>query len=400
MIGQPVETFLNLRPRLHDVREQEVGWILALFDYNSTDESALKLLTELCNEGVVSEIRREGMLVLPPALGDTGSLELRIDRGHLPGYFETYDSLIRSYPDIAPDNYVVWEANHLLEAGYIATCTLLQFLKGKAEVWDSTGQRFYLVDQEAVEVPLASYSAKHTTDLPLVLTRFTRFLDNAHLDADTRWALLRKSSVRLLRDSAKDRRLGLLIQNLSNTLDRAERDYSLYLERFSFEDLIRNFDDKRLKFVGDLNQILASIQTSLIAVPIGFFLIAEKFRPTNGWLGQNIILMTAGVLFFVLLFVLSLNQGKTLQGIRLALIDFVAEQRKKVTEKTERLERLISNTWSQYNRVRLFLWTVQALLLLFGVLVVVTGLWCSLPAWQRSLPYVMNATNSPITKAP
>jgi hypothetical protein len=391
---QAVETFLKLRPRLREVQEEK-GWILALLEFDANDTATRKLLTDLHNEGVLSEIRRGGTRVFPPALGDSGPMEVRIDTGNLPGYFENFDSLIKSHPDAVPAEFVVWEKEDVLQAGYSAACALLQFLKSRVEVWDATAQRLFLVDQQAVEIPFASYSAKQTATLPTQLTGVTRFLDSAHLDADARWAFFRKASLRLLRDLPKEKRLGVLMESLGNVFERAQQDHSLYLERFSFEDLLKNFDEKRLKFVSDLNQILASIQTALIAVPIGFFLVAEKFKPTNGWIGQNIVLTAGGLVFFALLFVLSLNQGKTLHGIKLALIDFETEQKKKVTDKSERLQRLLATTWSQFNRVRVFLWVVRFLLLLFSAVVVAAFLWCSIPAWQQFLPYAVPAAKGP-----
>ena len=188
------------------------------------------------------------------------------------------------------------------------------------------------------------------------------------------------------------------MENLGNVFDRAQQDHSLYLERFSFEDLLKNFDEKRLKFVGDLNQILASIQTALVAVPIGFFLIAEKFKPTNGWAGQNIVLASGGLVFFALVFVLSLNQGKTLQGIKLALTDFETEQKNKVTDKFERLQKLLTSTWSQFRQVRCLLWVVRALLVVFSAVIIVALLWCSIPDWQAFLPYTPKDSAMPAAK--
>lgn len=383
-----VDSFLKLRSRLCAVQAQEDGWIIACFHYDPNDVDKLSLLTELHNEGVIAEIRRVGLLVFPPSLGDSGDLELRIDTGKLPGYFETYDSLIRSNPDNAPQEFSVWENSDVFYAGYTSACALLKFLKTKAEVWDTTGQRFFLVDQQAVEVPLTSYSSQQTVKLPAILPDVTRFLDIEHLDADARWAFFRKASLRLLRDLAKEHRLGVLMDGLSNVFDRALQDHSLYLERFSFEDVIKNFDEKRLKFVGDLNQILASIQTALVGVPIGFFLIAEKFKPAAGWTGQNIILAVGGLVFFALVLVLSFNQGKTLQGIKLALVDFETEQKARVTEKSERLQKLLESTWSQYRYVRHLLLGARFLIILFSLIIIVALLWCSIPALQQFLPYL------------
>lgn len=261
-----VETFLELRPRLREVREQENGWVLALFDYDPNEAATLTLVNKLHNEGVIAEFRRSGTRLFPPSLGDSGPLELHIDTGNLSGYFETYDSLIKAHPDVAPAEFVVWEKDDTLHAGYAAACELLQFLKSKVEVWDATSQRLFLVDQQAVEIPLTSYSAKQTVALSVRLTGVTRFLDRGHLDADARWAFFRKACLRLLRDLPKEKRLGFLMESLGSVFERAQQDHSLYLERFSFEDLLKNFDEKRLKFVGDLNQIVASIQSALISL--------------------------------------------------------------------------------------------------------------------------------------
>lgn len=381
-----VEKFLRLRPLLHEVREED-GWLIATLDFQPAKKELLDLLKELHTDGILFEIRRDGTLVFPSSLGSQAHLDLRIDTGHLPGYFESYETLVRTHPDVPPNEYTVWNKAPDIEAGYAAACRLLDLLKSKAEVWDGTGQRLFFVDQYALEIPLTSYSAKETIGVPEYLEEITRFLDKGHLDADVRWAFFRKAAMRFLRDATSENRLGLLMRNLKTLIERAQQDHSLYLERFSFEDLLKNFDEKRLKFVGDLNQVLAAIQTALIAVPIGFFLIAEKFKPTTGLLGQNIILATGGLVFFALLFVLSLNQGRTLNAVRLSLTDFETEQRKKITDKTDRLEKLLKTTWEQLRRVNLLLWIVRILLIIFSAIVALAFLWCSLPSWQRFMPY-------------
>ena len=384
-----VETFLGLRPVLREVRE-DGGWIFAVLDYDWARADTQRLLADLHNNGVISEIRRAGKLVFPNEVEGSATLDLRIDTGNLPGYFESYDSLIKSHPDAAPEEFYVWEEDAALHAGYRAACELLRFLSSRVEVWDVTAQRFFLVDRDVIEIPLTSYSAGQTRNIPARMESLTRFLDDRHLDADARWAFFRKASLRLLRNVPTSERLGVLMERLESVLERATQDHSLYLERFSFEDLLKNFDEKRLKFVSDLNQFLASIQTALIAVPIGFFLVAEKFKAASGLRGQNIVLAAGGLVFFALLLILSLNQGKTLLGIKLALAEFETEQKKRWTEKSERLRDLLDETWGHYRRVRLLLWLVRVLLLLFAGVVVTAFLWCSSPAWQRCLPYAVD----------
>jgi hypothetical protein len=391
---QAVDKFLQLRTRLREVREEDDGWILAILDYESSDSALKELLGKLHNEGVISEFRQGGSRVFPPNLKDSGPLELRIDLGNLPGYFETHEALVQKYPDDPPDEYHVWVKNPELDSGYQAALLLLNLFKVKAEVWDTTQQRFYLVDQQAIEIPLV-YAATQTIALPDIVRGVARFLNSEHLDDDTRWAFFRKASIRALRDIPKEKRLGFFFENLASVFDRSQQDYSLYLERFSFEDLLKNFDEKRLKFVGDLNQIISSIQTTLIAVPLGFFLIAEKLKPTNGWAGQNIVLAAGGLVFFALVFILSLNQGKTLEGVKLALGAFEAEQKKKVTDTSILLQELLASTWSQYKRVVLLLSAVRILLIVFSMILIAALLWCSVASWQQRFPYVPNTSPLP-----
>jgi hypothetical protein len=174
-----VEQFLKLRLLLRDVQEED-GWLFAKLDFSPEGVMA-ELLRDLQTQGVVSEIRRNGTLVFPSSLGPPGPLDLRIDTGNLPGYFESYQSLVRTHPDSRPVEFMVWNKSEALEAGYVAACELLDFLKSKAEVWDATGQRLFLVDQQALEIPLTSYSATQTPALPAKLAEVTRFLDKAHL---------------------------------------------------------------------------------------------------------------------------------------------------------------------------------------------------------------------------
>src|ERR1051325_2526419 len=149
-----VDRFLELRPSLREVQETDDGWILAFLDVEPQDRDRVTLLTDLHNEGVIAEVRRGEHRLYPPAIEGGGRLSLRIDTGKLPGYFETYDSLIKTNPDSAPEELLVWEKNESFSAGYDAACTLIALVKSKAEVWDATERRIFLVDQQALEIPL------------------------------------------------------------------------------------------------------------------------------------------------------------------------------------------------------------------------------------------------------
>lgn len=378
-----VITFVRIRKKLQNVSEVN-GVLSAYLEFDPAEKEAAKDLSNLEETGVITEVRQNGELEF--SRESRGRLDVKIDRSKLDGYFETYDSLIIRYPFDPPAEITVWQTNNDLEKGYAAACSFLKLLISKAEVWNEITNQLFLVDQQAIKIPLA-YSAQQTTKLDPTLPAVAKFLVSL-VDDDVRWALFRKAASRFLRDVPEKDRLGTLMENLGQVFQRANDDYSLYLERFSFEDLVKNFDEKRLEFVDDLNQVLSSIQTALIAVPIGFFLVAEKFKPASGWIGANIVLAAGALVFFALLFVLSLNQGKALKGVDLALTDFQNEQVKKVTERSQRLNTLITTTQSQFRRVAFLLHAVRILLLLFSLIVIGTLLWCSIPSWQQRFPYM------------
>ena len=381
-----VDTFRRIRSRLESVSEADAV-LSGILQFNPSDLDVLKDLAELADKGIIQEFWQNDKRVFLRDLA-ANKIELRVDLGKLHGYFETYDSLIKAHPEDAPREYQVWADDHAFRGGYELGRSFVQLLKSKAEFSDTNEPRFFLVDQQTVEITI-TYLASQTVGLSAALPNVTDFLKSTQLDADARWAFFRKAAVRVVRDVEKEKRLGMLMENLAAVYDRAKQNHSLYLERFDFEELLKTFDEQRLKFVGDLNQVLSSIQTALIAVPIGFFLVAEKFKPAGRWLGQNIILVAGGVVFFALLFLISLNQGKTLQGVKFALDDFEDEQNKKVTEESERLKKLLTTTKSQYERVKLFLYAVRILLVLFSLIIVAALLWCSIPALQRLLPYTI-----------
>lgn len=378
-----VTTFLRIRKKLQNVSEVD-GVLSAHVDFDPADSGLANDLSNLEETGVITEVHQDGELVFIRT-SRAGKLDLKIDRSKLDDYFETYDSLIIRYPFDPPAETTVWQENDDLKKGYAAACSFLKLLTSKAEVWNEITKQLFLVDQQAIKIPLA-YSAQQTTKLDSTVPAVAKFLGSA-VDDDVRWALFRKAGSRFLRDVPEKDRLGVLMEKLGDVLQRASDDYSLYLERFSFEDLLKNFDEKRLKFVEDLNQVLSSIQTALIAVPIGFFLIAEKFKPASGLIGANIVLAAGALVFFALLFVLSLNQGKALKGVKLALTDFEDEQVKKVTERSARLTTLITTTKSQFRRVAFLLHAVRILIFLFSLIVIGTLLWCSIPSWQQRFPY-------------
>lgn len=357
-------TFRRIRARMTGCTDAD-GLVRGHLAIGGEDPELRQDVEELRETGVIMELRKGGHLVQGLEAGDA-EYEVVVDRGHLPGYHESYDSLIESAPFTEPAAYHVWEESAVRSEGYKHAVSFLQLLKGKGIPW--TAYNFFVVEGLAIEFPMA-YAAKDTETLSAVQAEVARFLDAiAHPDADVRWLLFRKAIVRRFADTHVEGRLGALLSNLKSVLDRAMEDYALYLDRYSFEDLLKSFEAKRLEFIGNLNQVLGNVQTALIAVPIGFFLLVEKLDPTAGWGFTNVVLLLGGLCFFALVFALTLNQRKTLDAIEQAFTDFEQDQAGKKTVKQERLERTMKLTKAHHSRVKRLLVAVQVILVVFAVL--------------------------------
>lgn len=380
----PRDTFLEIRPKLTRLQDDD-GVTRAELVADPNDSELKRKLWYLRDEGVIEEIRSNGTSLsrITPL---SGTIALAINTANIPGYFETWARLIQRHPVAPPSDYVVYDMVGGDDAGYRAACDLLGLFQQRAEVWDATQLRFFLVDSQAIEIPI-TYTAESTANIARNLKEITTFLNSEHLEADSRWNFFRKSAIRAVQDASKDDRLSTLFKQIGNVMERTKQDFSLYLERYSFEDALKAFDDKRLKFIADLSQVLASVQTALLAVPVGFFLIAEKIKQTSGWTGQNVIIGTGGVIFCGILLVLLRNQGRTLREVRAAIDDFGAAQKAKNTPNALQIEVMVRNAKKHSSRILLLLWVVTGLVILFTVVIVAAVVWASKPEIQKLLPY-------------
>ena len=382
------DIFCEIRPLLNRFRDED-GVIRADLDVPPNDVELTRKLGILQDQGAIEEIRVNGKLLsIETAL--SGSVALTLNPGNVPGYFENWAQLIRRHPLSPPADYFVFDKTGADKSSYQAACELLGALKERAEVWDSTQMRLFLVDAQAVEIPI-TYTAESTVNIAEHLGGVKSFLDDSLQEADSRWNFFRKAAIRAIQDSSIDLRLSVLFEQLGNVFERASKDFSLYLERYSFEDALKAFDEKRLKFIADSNHVLASIQGALLAVPVGFFLIAEKIKQTDQWVGQNIVIGSGGVIFCGILLILLGNQGKTLKEVSSAIDDFGKAQKAKQTPNAPQIEKMVENAKQHSNRIRCFLRIITVLVVLFAVVIIAAVIWASNPKLQKLIPYAPSA---------
>lgn len=390
------DTFLEIRPKLTQFRDDS-GNATADLDVDPNDAKLAQKIVELRDQGIIEEIRAGGIL-LSRSTPLSGLVTLTINTANVPGYFETWTHLIQRHPLIPPADYDVFDRTDGNEASYHSACELLRLLKQRAEVWDATQLRFFLVDRQAIEIPI-TYTMESAASIAEYLRAVTAFLDPKHIEADSRWNFFRKAAIRVIQDTVQDARLSVMFTQLGNIIERANQDFSLYLERYSFEDALKGFDEKRLKFIADLNQVLASVQAALLAVPVGFFLVAEKIKQSPGWNGQNVIIGAGGVIFCGILLVLLRNQGRTLKEVQKAIDEFGTAQKAKNTPNALQIEGMVQTARKHSGRIRFLLRVVTGFVILFAGVIVAAVVWASKPEIQKVIPYA-SAMETTLPTAP
>jgi hypothetical protein len=293
-------------------------------------------------------------------------IQLRLKIGQLQ-YYEDLNDLVL-YTAEEPDEYFVQSIGNIRQgeacdapkiASYRQMLRARKFLRSVAE-FEDTGKAI-LLTPERLDIPLVYKSADipplvHLEDLE---NQFSSQSPLTSTERDHRLVLLRKSLREFLKSHAPEQRFGMFLNNFETIYDSYVRDYQLWVGN-SFGELEKTFEEKRLKFVGDLNGILASVQTSILAVPVATILLGDKYDFANPL--KNFLLATAVVLLGRVSHKLLENQEHTLDATRAAIDATKQDFEKKHTRRKAEFETRLANLDQQEQRVRSLLGSMRSLI--------------------------------------
>src|SRR6185437_1177750 len=257
--------------------------------------------------------------------------------------------------------------------------------------FEDTGRVIFLTP-EKIEIPLGYYSAdipplKHLTDLE---EQFRKRPEKDPADYDQRLVLFRRNIKEYLKTQPPQDRFALFLRNFETLYDNYVRDYQLWIGN-TFGELEKSFEEKRLKFVSDLNGILAGVQASLLSVPIAAVLLGDKYDLANP---LKDFLLAAGVLAVgIIAFRLLQNQEVTLDATRSAINATKADFEKKHINRRAEFKTRLQNLDTQEQQVRTLLSFIRNAL----VLIVIAAFGGALFAFYHS--YNLNLSK-PASKAP
>jgi hypothetical protein len=247
---------------------------------------------------------------------------------------------------------------------------------------------------EKIEIPLAFSEGdipqlKHLDDLR---SQFLKRPENDAADFDQRLVLFRKSIREYLKAHPPEDRFILFMRNFETIYDSYNRDYQLWVGN-TFGELEKSFEEKRLKFVSDLNGILSGVQASILAVPVAAILLGDKYDLANP---LKDFLIAIGILAVgIIACRLLQNQEATLDATREAINATKEDFERKHTKRRVEFKTRLQNLDAQEQRVRTLLTLIRATI----ILIIIAGFGGWLIAFSRSVNAVQptNAAVVPTT---
>lgn len=346
----------------------------------------IKLLQRLQNDGHIQGATHNSTAVDFTSLEEAGipSAGLLVSLTLVPGilpYFESIDDLIhysseepaiyfiRSLGEIRSDQTAIPNSISL----YREMRRAWRLLQGTADL--SKPDRAIFLAPEKLEIPFICFESdlRSLTELPELEIQ----LATGTVERDQRIILFKRSLREHLRAHPVEDHFRCLLQNFSSIYDSYHRDYELWLGT-TFGEIEKSFEEKRLKFITDLNGILSGIQASILAVPITALLVVDKFDSSNP-LKNLFLIITIWIVGAISLRLLH-NQEHTLEATSDAIVAVKNDFEKKHTKRRQEFVSRLNSVCKQEERVRKLLDHLRIVIIL--ILVVVSCVFLGSLVWR------------------
>jgi len=310
----------------------------------------LPTLCALDGLGFIRNPKVDGIAKAPDVLTLKSGEEVELTLSLCPidlAYYENLDDLLhRTLPRAEPARYFLNPVGEIVANGpapspeisrYRHALRLRVLLRSIADL-ESAEKAVFLTPQ-SLALPFICHSAD-LRDLP-DLGDLENQLSAGAIERDQRTALFKRSLREYLHTTPEPARFAHLLDQFSPLYDSYRRDFLLWIGQ-AFGELEKAFEEKRLKFLADLNGILASVQTSILAVPLAMLLVGDKYDLANP--ARNFLLALTVLTVALVAHKLLGHQRHTLDGIDEAITaietDFLAKQPQRKQEFQSRLATL------------------------------------------------------------
>jgi hypothetical protein len=106
--------------------------------------------------------------------------------------------------------------------------------------------------------------------------------------------IFRNTLFEFLKNLKGDIRFSHLLVNFAEIYERYNQSFSLYISEFNFSDIEKQYEDKKISYIRQINSTITDIQNKIIALPIAFIIAAGQMEV--GKTSKNISLTLGAII--------------------------------------------------------------------------------------------------------
>lgn len=257
---------------------------------------------------------------------------------------------------------------------YLEVCSLINLLIKLSDYQDKLSddvvESVIFLHKSKLEVPTWYKFSELAEGLDGISVVLSMFHDELHREHKV--SIFKEVLYSLLSNVPKDKRLEYLFEHFGEFSTRLTDNYQLFVSEFSFDSVRAEYEEKKRDYIIKLNDVLASVQTKMLGIPVSLGFLSLKFdsnKVDNVVISDHIALSAGIVIYCIMMFLLIINQFHTLNAVKDEYRSLMRRLKFKHADQHDKIKGIVENLDGRY---RFQWWTllffnVVTILLLFSL---------------------------------
>ncbi|MGB0722579.1 MAG: hypothetical protein ACPGU7_09305 [Gammaproteobacteria bacterium] len=330
-----------------------------------------QLLCDLYEGSAIDHVKGAQGAVEPENIAQNSTEEyevrLRLPHKNENGVFAWNMQEVLSYPKfrhelpsavyLADENWMTGEEDEpVIYKKYVQSVEFISVLMEAAEHNTSLGNDVEMVfwDGDKCTIPIV-----YEKDDLKELSDLAEFCKEILYEKEKkeRLALLRSAVLSLIKPVSEKDRLVHLFKNFDELRREYNDNYKLYVSKFSFKELLDDVKEKRMEYVGRLNDVISDAQNKILTIPLAMLLIGTQFTSKTPFI-QNLGILVGAFIFSLVMTLVLINQAHTLSSVKDSMCEMFEIFKRKNSDLAGRFDKALEDLVSRYKHNQRVLWGV------------------------------------------
>ena len=274
-----------------------------------------------------------------------------------------WEDLLAYKPNITavPDNFLIIDEEIVYPVEpasnktkhYKEICTLLNLLISNADHTNNLTSKIIndvvFLHKTRLEIPIAYNQECLGEGLDGISIIVALFKDQSHIEQKS--SILKETLYSLLINVSKKDRLQYLLNNFGDFSKRLNENYQLFVSEFSFDDVRKEYEEKKRDYLTKLNEVFSSAQTKMLGIPIALALASLKLSAIvdNITFWTNFFLALSITIYSVMMFMLITNQKHTLNALKNEYESQMARLKHQYADQYEQVKEILTDLNLRYD---------------------------------------------------